>query len=64
MLGIDLEGDGVTVNDPGDTDAGPNELQNFPVLSAASSDGSGTIVVGPSLPSSAVSRSKSDCSVS
>jgi CSLREA domain-containing protein len=31
-LGIDLLGDGVTPNDPGDLDGGPNENQNFPVI--------------------------------
>ena len=45
FLGFDLGGDGVTPNDLGDLDDGPNGLQNFPVLqSAATVNGSTTIV--------------------
>jgi len=34
-LGINLGTDGVTLNDPGDADEGPNHLQNFPVITSA-----------------------------
>ncbi len=41
LLGIDLWPEGVTSNDPGDTDNGPNSLMNFPVIQSANYD-SGT----------------------
>jgi hypothetical protein len=34
-LGIDLGGDGVTLNDTGDGDTGPNGLQNYPIITSA-----------------------------
>jgi uncharacterized repeat protein (TIGR01451 family) len=47
-LGIDLgagdQGDGVTINDNNDADAGPNNLLNFPVLDMAEID-NGTLVI-------------------
>jgi hypothetical protein len=45
-LGIDLGSDGPTVNDPGDTDTGPNLLQNNPVLTDAATAGGRTYVAG------------------
>lgn len=32
LLGIDLNNDGITTNDPQDIDNGPNKLQNFPAI--------------------------------
>jgi hypothetical protein len=46
LLGIDLGGDGVTPNDPGDIDTGPNNLQNTPVLTSAVTGETSTIVRG------------------
>jgi titin len=55
LLGIDLGDDGVTPNDPGDADNGPNELQNFPSISSAKSNATTTHLVGK-LSSTAGSR--------
>jgi CSLREA domain-containing protein len=49
-LGIDLAANGVTPNDPVDSDNGPNGLQNFPILSSATRDTlTGQITVSGSL---------------
>ena len=45
-LGIDLGGDGVTPNDPGDFDDGADQLQNFPVITSAFSSGNTTVIAG------------------
>ncbi len=45
-LGIDLNNDGVTLNDAEDVDLGPNQLQNFPVITNAFGFGTSTIVAG------------------
>ncbi len=49
-LGIDLNANGVTANDSNDADAGANGLQNFPLLTAAFTNG-GTTSVGGTLTS-------------
>jgi len=53
IMGIDLSlntsppfWDGITNNDPGDPDTGPNNLQNFPVLTSADIDGNGDLLIG------------------
>ncbi len=43
-IGIDLNFDGVTANDPGDGDSGPNDLLNYPVITSAVESG-GTVTV-------------------
>ncbi len=45
-FGIDLANDGITPNDEADSDAGPNQQQNFPVLSVASQSQGQTTVRG------------------
>ena len=44
-LGIDLGDDGVTPNDDGDGDTGPNNLQNFAVITSVTANGN-TIIAG------------------
>jgi CSLREA domain-containing protein len=45
-LGIDLNGDGVTPNDPLDKDSGADDLQNYPVLSTVVTDGVRSSITG------------------
>jgi len=45
-LGIDLNNDGVTANDAGDPDMGPNDLLNFPVITSATVITGGFIISG------------------
>ncbi len=45
-LGIDLNGDGVTLNPPGGPHTGANDLQNYPVLTSALLSGGNTVVAG------------------
>lgn len=49
-LGIDLGFDDVTLNDNGDSDSGPNNLLNFPIISAAFISGNTIVVKGWSRP--------------
>jgi hypothetical protein len=45
-LGIDLGEDGVSPNDAGDGDSGPNQGMNFPVLTSAVTNGTDVTIAG------------------
>ena len=45
-LGIDLGDDGVTLNDTTDPDTGPNQLQNFPILTSATISSNSLVLSG------------------
>ncbi len=47
-LAIDLNNDGVTLNDPNDPDSGSNRSQNFPVIMSALSSGTITATIDSS----------------
>ncbi len=45
-LGIDLGGNGITVNDANDADTGTNDLLNFPILANITESGGNLIIKG------------------
>ncbi len=45
-LGIDLGNNGVTLNDATDSDTGPNNLQNFPIITGFASSGGNVLLTG------------------
>jgi parallel beta-helix repeat protein len=58
-LGIDLDdsdnaGDGVTLNENGDTDNGPNGLLNFPIITSAYMSGANLVIKGWARPGATV----------
>jgi len=53
-LGIDISDDGVTLNDAGDTDGGPNGSINFPIISGAYVAGANLVVEGWSRPGATI----------
>ncbi|MEB8330681.1 right-handed parallel beta-helix repeat-containing protein [Flavobacteriaceae bacterium KMM 6897] len=66
-LGIDLDnskktGDGVSLNDNGDGDSGPNNLNNFPIFKTISTNGANLIVQGWARPGAIIELFISDVS--
>ncbi|SHJ53027.1 Calx-beta domain-containing protein [Pseudozobellia thermophila] len=59
-LGIDLNGDGVTLNDNGDGDSGPNGLNNFPIITGAYISGTNLVFEGWSRPGARIEVFLSD----
>ncbi|MFK7813151.1 MAG: beta strand repeat-containing protein [Maribacter sp.] len=53
-LGIDLNSDGVTINDTGDADGGPNGSINFPIIETAYKSGSNIVITGWSRPGATI----------
>jgi sugar lactone lactonase YvrE len=53
-LGIDLNDDGVTLNDPGDADTGPNLQMNFPVIYSVVVSGGNVTITGEAAPGATV----------
>jgi Calx-beta domain-containing protein len=45
-LGLDLANDGLTANDLGDSDSGPNNRQNFPLITSVVADAAQTTIAG------------------
>jgi hypothetical protein len=60
QMGIDLNGDGVTLNDDGDADAGANDLFNAPVLLTTQVSGGNLVLTGFTRPGSVVEFYVSD----
>jgi len=53
-LGIDLDQDGVTLNDSGDGDDGPNGMLNFPVILTAYATGTSLVIEGWARPGATI----------
>ncbi len=62
-LGIDLGDDGVTINDSGDTDTGPNGFNNFPIIESASIANNNLRVTGWTRPGTTIEFFLSDISI-